>query len=294
MKEWDDLRVFLAVARHGSVTAAASKLGVNHSTVSRRIQAFEEKHDVRLFERLPSGYEMSQAAENIFEKAQEIEAKTQEIERELFGQDTRLQGKVVITSINTIINHYILPHLHKFREQYPDIDLVFLSTAEVKNMAAREADIAVRFTPQPPEYLVGREIARLTQGIYLHKDYPLATTKPTEVILWNDELTLPPWAQENFPDARVVMRADTVATMFAAVKAGFGIAHMPCAMGEIDDDVCRLDLPLPPPTWGVWVLSHVDLRATTRVRVCREFLVDILQQQKVFFEGENSRYFPRQ
>ena len=290
MKEWDDLRYFLAVARNGSVTAAAAKLGVNHSTVSRRIQAFEEKHDVRLFERLPSGYEMSQAAENIYQKALEIEAKTQDIERELFGQDTRLQGRVVITAPNIIINHFIMPFVGRFREQYPDIDLEFLATADLKNMAAREADIAIRFTPQPPEYLVGRQVASLTQGIYVHKDYPLQDQEHQSIILWHDEIAFPSWVQNYFPSAKVTLRADTIATMVAAVKNGMGIAHMPRALGEIEDDFYRLNLELPPPSWGVWVLSHVDLRATARIRVCREFIVDVLQQQRSIFEGENSRY----
>lgn len=285
MKEWDDLRYFLAVARNGSVTAAAGELGVNHSTVSRRIQAFEEKHDVRLFERLPSGYEMSQAAENIFQTALEIEARTHEIERELFGRDTRLQGDIVVTAPNVILEKFIMPRLADFLVQYPDIALHFLSSADLKNMAAREADIAVRFTPQPPDYLIGHEVARLAQGIYGPKGCTVEQARNSNVVLWNDEKTPPSWVQRYFPTARVALRANTVATMVAAVKAGLGIAHMPCALGETEPELTRLDLELPSPAWGVWILSHADLRATARIRVCREFLVEVLRQQKHLFEG---------
>jgi len=290
MEDWDDLRYFLAVARNGSVTRAASKLGVNHSTVSRRIQAFEKKHNVRLFERIPTGYEMTQSAENIYPIALEIEQRSHEIERQMFGSDNRLQGKIVITAPNFIINELVMPHITEFRQNYSGIDLIFLTTADLKNMAAREADIAIRLTPQPPETLIGRQVASFSQGIYTSKAYWAQQKKQHEVILWNDEISLPQWTQSHFPDAKIAMRADTIATMVSAVKSGAGIAHMPCIMGEAQKELFRLKRELPPPAWGVWILNHVDLRSTARIRVTREFLTDVLLKYKNTFEGENSRY----
>ena len=90
---------------------------------------------------------------------------------------------------------------------------------------------------------------------------------------------------------RVVLQVDDVGTMLAAVRNGLGIARMPCFIGDSDSDVCRIDLPLTHSDWGIWVLSHVDLRSTARVRVCREFLIDIIQQQRALVLGERSRYF---
>ncbi len=291
MDDWDDLRYFLAIARNGTVTAAAAKLGVNHSTVSRRIQAFEKKHAVRLFERIPSGYEITQSGENIYQKAIEIEQRAQDIERQLFGQDNRLQGKVVVTAPNMVLNDLVMPQLPVFRERYPGIDLIFQTTADLKNMAAREADIAIRLTPQPPESLVGRQVAHLSQGIYASKSYWTRNNKIHDVILWNDEVTTPSWVENYFANARIALRTDSVSTMVAAIKAGLGIAVMPSVVAEMHQDIYRLNLKLPPATWGVWVLSHVDLRSTARIRVCREFLVDILLQNKDLFEGLNSRYY---
>ena len=100
MSDWDDLRFFLAVARNGTISGAAQELGVNHSTVSRRINAYEKHHAVRLFERLPNGYVMTQAAENIYRYALDVEERTLAIERELFGQDARLQGRLRITAFH--------------------------------------------------------------------------------------------------------------------------------------------------------------------------------------------------
>lgn len=289
MSNWDDMRYFLAVARQGSVTGAAATLGVNHSTVSRRIRALESQHGVRLFERLLSGYEMTQAAENIFHHAVEMEKQVQVMERELFGQDARLQGLLTLTAPHDIANSLIIPKLGEFKEQYPDIELKMLVTTGLRDLTAREADIAVRLTPKPPESLVGRQVAKLRHGIYQANNSEPANDQ-TPVILWNGEEQMPEWVQQHFPNSKVSLRCDELSTMYAAVKAGLGVARMPCYFVDPKDALYRLDLPLTPSTWNVWVLSHADLRSTARVRVCREFLVDLIQEKRALFEGEHSRF----
>ena len=97
--------------------------------------------------------------------------------------------------------------------------------------------------------------------------------------------------RENFPNARTVLRVDDVSSMATATKNHLGLSRMPCYIGDSDAGLRRLDVPLTPSDWGVWVLSHVDLRATARVRVCREFLLGTLEQQKALIQGEESRYF---
>lgn len=290
MMDWDDLRYFLAVARAGSVTGAATELGVNHSTVSRRIQAFEKQHNFRLFERLPSGYALTQAGENIYPKALQMEQHAQSVAREMFGQDTRLQGRLRLTTSNYMANEIIMPHLHEFQAQYPDIELELLVSKSLQNMAARDADIAVRLTPEPPENLIGRRIGYLYQGIYVSKAYLEHRVDPDKVILWTQDRQISAWQKQHFPDSRTVLRVDNVSTIFSAVKAGMGIAQLPCAIADNAASLFRLDIELPPPAWGIWVLSHVDLRATARVRVCREFLIGLLQGYKPLFEGKQSRY----
>jgi len=290
MKDWDDIRYFLAVARYGSVTAAAIQLGVNHSTVSRRIQALESHHEVRLFERLQTGYEMTQAAENIFNKAIQLEKNAHEIERELFGQDKRIQGRIVITAPSLLVHDILMPHFTEFTNEYPDIELELLVTSDVKNMSAREADIAIRFTDQPSELLIGRQISPLSQGIYASKKYLNKNKKSHDVIIWNDEVALPDWVENHFPAANVILRADTMTTMTAAVKHGLGIANLPCCIADQETKIYRFDLELPTPKWKVWVLTHADLRSSARIRICRNFLIQALEQHKDLIEGLNSRY----
>ncbi len=288
--DWDDLRFFVAIARNGSVTRAATKLGVNHSTVSRRIQAFEKKHNVRLFERVPTGYVMTQEAENIYQMALDIEQRSQDIERQLFGQDNRLHGKVVITAPNYIINNVLMPHVPDFQKSYPSINIQFHASPDLQNMAAREADIAIRITSQPPETLIGRKVADLSYGLYATKHYWKSNAKQHKVILLSNDATAMNWLQNDFIDAQVVLHTNSIETMAAAVSNGIGIANLPCIVGETHKKLYRLTQKLTQQNYGVWILSHADLRSTARIRVTREFLNEILLAYKSSFEGKKSHY----
>ena len=289
MSEWDDLRFFLAVARAGSISGAASQLGVNHSTVSRRINTYEKAHDVRLFERVPTGYELTVAGEHIQHYALEIEQRVQAIERELYGRDARLQGPVRVTCYHGIATRVIIPELGRFREQYPDIDLELVVTTDVRDLSAREADIAVRGTPHPPEHLIGRKVANFVHGIYSSTRYIKRGLMRDELVLWRNDPEAFDWAQTYYPEARVALKVDDVVSMAEAVHAGLGLARLPCHMGDCLD-LYRLPIELPASDWGIWILSHADLRATARVRVCREFLVKLFEEKNDLLEGRCSRY----
>ncbi|MEY8194309.1 MAG: LysR family transcriptional regulator [Cycloclasticus sp.] len=290
MNDWDDIRYFLAVARNGNVTSAAKALDVNHSTVSRRIRALEEKHGVRLFERIHSGYEMTDAGSDIFDLALELELRNSQISRQLFGLDNRLQGKINLTMPHDILEFCLIDEIAEFRKKQPDI-LLNLSVAQgLKNMAAREADVAIRLTNAPPDYLIGKKITSLQHGIYAQKSAKLSGEVP--IVVWNGEDELPLWAKTHFPDAKIVLQINDLFSMYCAVKAGIGIARMPCYLPDAyaNKEVGRLDLSMPSSDWGVWVLSHVDLKNTARIRYCREFLIDKLTCKKALFEGEESTY----
>ncbi len=287
---WDDMRFFLAVAREGSASGAGRQLGVKHTTVVRRIRAFEERLGCRLFDRLPDGYAMTQAAENMFEQALGMETLAQAADRKVFGQDAELAGPLKLTVGHDLFERLILPKLRGFAAAYPHIDLQILTTTGLVDLAAREADIAVRLTPKPPDYLVGREVMRLRHGIYGTTRTLRIRSDPVNVILFRSDADHPPWVTENFPNARTVLRVDDVSSMAAATRNHLGLSKMPCYIGDSDAALRRLDVPLKLSDWGVWILSHVDLRATARVRVCREFLIDVIEQQRPLIQGEKSRY----
>ena len=284
------MRFFLALAREGTVSAAGRSLGVKHTTVARRIRALEEHLGTRLFDRLSDGYAMTQAAENMFEHALAMEALAQAVDRDAFGHDAELAGPLILTVAHDIADRLIVPKLRAFTEAYPHIDLQLLTTSGLVDFAAREADIAVRLTAKPPDGLVGREVVRLHHGIYGTTRTLRRRSDQVDVILFRSEGERPTWVAENFPNARTVLRVDDVSSMAAATRSHLGLSRMPCFMGDTDAGLRRLDVQLAPSDWGVWVLSHADLRSTARVRVCREFLLELIQSQRTVIQGEESRY----
>ncbi|MFT5706467.1 MAG: DNA-binding transcriptional LysR family regulator [Oceanospirillaceae bacterium] len=233
---------------------------------------------------------MNVAASAIYELALELEAKNQQVSRQLFGQDSRLQGELNLTMPHDIFDYLLSKDLAQFKQLQPDILTNLYLAKGVKNLAAREADIAIRLTANPPDYLIGKKVANLQHGLYTHAAMDLS--KRVDIIAWSTEYSLPAWAQEHFPQAKIAMRVDDLYSMYAAVKAGIGIARMPCYLPDTigEGEVKRLPISLPLSTWGVWVLSHVDLRNTAKVRCCREFLAEQLLRRKPIFEGKESQY----
>ena len=288
---WDDLRYFLALARARTVSAAGRDLLVKHPTVSRRIKALEQGLGTRLFDHLPDGYAMTPAGENLYQNALIMEEQAHAVDRQVFGLDAQLQGNLVLTASHDVFSRLVIPQLGMFRKAYPGIELQLLSSTGLADLSARQADIALRLTPKPPDYLIGKKVMPLGIGIYASRQYLESNPQPNHLVLWNDEVEKPEWAQQNFPEADVVIRANDVTTLLACLNNNMGVTMLPCYIGETATELYRLDLPLAASTWGVWVLSHVDLRATARVRACREFLVDIIEQQQVIIAGTESRYW---
>ncbi len=288
---WDDMRYFLALARTHRLSTAGDELGVKHTTVARRLKALETALGTRLFERLPDGYAMTRAGENLYQKALLMEEQAQAVDRQVFGLDAQLQGGLTLTAAHDVFDRLVIPHLHRFKQAYPGIDLQLLSSTGLADLSTRQADIALRLTPKPPDYLVGRKVLPLGIGLYASENYLGANHARASLVLWNDETEFPAWAQQHFADAEVSIRANDVTTLLACMRAHMGVSMLPCYIGDRADDLRRLDLELAASSWGVWVLSHVDLRATARVRVCREFLIDIIQQQAGLIEGRESRYW---
>lgn len=288
---WDDLRIFLSLCREGSVSRAGRVLGVNHTTVARRIGVLEGALRVRLFDRGADGYAMTQAAEEMYGNVLQMEECALAIDREIAGRDAELTGKLRATAPYDFANVVIMPRLAKFKEAYPLIDLELLTTAGLVDLAAREADIAVRLTNKPPDYLMGREVLPLRHGVYgARRTIAKIGKSDPGVVLFRSGEDRPEWVRQHFPDATTVLRADNVTTILAAVRAGMGLARVPCFIGDSDPNIRRLDLDLTPSTWGVWILSHVDLRATARVRVAREFLTGVVESRRSLILGEDSKY----
>ena len=287
---WNDLKYFLALAREGSVSGAGRLLNVKHTTVARRIQSLEQDLNTRLFDRSRQGYSMTQAAENLFNDVLELEDKIRHIDNVASNQDATLAGPLKLTTAHEFANRMIIPSLGKFSHDYPNIDLQLLMTSSLTDLSSMEADIAIRLTANPPDYLVGRELLKIKHGVYGTQESFDNLPNKVNAILFRSEPDNPSWTS-SFSNTRTVLRVSDIGAMASAIRNGIGIGRMPCYVGDTEPTFKRLDLELKPSTWGVWMLNHVDLRATARVRACKEFLANTIENQRTLIEGTSSRYY---
>jgi len=287
----DDFRIFGAVADTGSFSQAAKQLNVNHSTVSRRIQAMEQSHGVRLFDRTQTGYQLTEAGTAIYDIVLNLQENTHKASRILQGHDARLEGTINITMPNDLFMFLLAEPLKEFHQQHPEIVLNLMVSKGLRNMANREADLAVRVTSQPPEYLIGSKISSLQHGLYVKRNYAKQATTP--IIVWGSEAQMPDWAIEHFPNPKIVLRVDDLYAMHQAVKAGFGIARMPCFVVDIvqDPEIEHINIYVERSSWAVWLLHHEDLRNSAKINQCRAFLKSALLEKVHLFTGEKTDVF---
>ncbi len=281
LSNWDDLRVFLAVARAGSLSGAARSLGVNHSTVFRRIAGFEETLGVRLFDRLPTGYALTPAGEETLRIVESIEADVATLDRTVTGQDLRLSGTVRITATDMLAFWLLPDHLGRFRAAYPGIEVEIVVGNEALNLSRRETDIALRIGNTPPETLVGRQVGRLEFAVYGGQDYCAA--HPGTDLAQHDWIgfdsahaPLTRQLEKLLPGKRPAVRSNSVACAVRLARAGLGLAVLPCAIADRKPGLIRVgELPVP---FGLdlWLLTHEDLRHTARIRAVLEFLTPAL------------------
>ncbi len=288
---WDDLRYFLAVARTGSIRGAAAHLQVNHSTVSRRIDAFEKKLDVRLFERLPTGYLMTSAGETMRQSAERIEGEVLAVGRQVVGGDSRLSGLLRVTLPDTVAHKLLMPDLVAFSTMHPEIELELIISYDMVDLSRREADVAIRLSSDPPGNLFGRRIIGYAKAIYASVDYLAAhdpIQRPEELawIGWKDTVRDPQWVLDSaFPQAPVRNRINHAIIQLEAVKAGMGLSMLACYIGDSEPGLRRVPPTTAMPDRDMWLLTHEDLRYTARVRQFMAFIADALLAKRDLLEG---------
>jgi DNA-binding transcriptional LysR family regulator len=180
---WDDLRYYLALAQERRLSAAGRALGVKHTTVARRIDALEAQLGTRLFDRSAEGYSMTQAGENLYQHALVMEEQALAVQREIIGLDAQLAGPLKLTAPYNLLCLMIVPVLHRLQRAYPGIEVELIGTTGLLDLAARQADIALRFTATPPDYLIGRKIMPMYHGIYASRTYLEKAREQHSVIL---------------------------------------------------------------------------------------------------------------
>ena len=292
---WDDARFLLAVHRHASLSAAARALGVNQSTVGRRLRALEAALGVRVFLETGEGFVASPLGERLLAHAARMEDEALALERAARGADARLTGTVRITSADLLSARVVTPLLVELHERYPGLDLELIADTRTYSLTKREADIGIR-TMRPREArVVMRRVSGFVSSVYASKAYVERHGRPREEDLVKHPFVGvedPAWGEAQWvarvaPGARLVFKTNSTLAQLAATRAGTGLGILPCYVGDPEPDLVRLV----PPERGVQrellVVFHRDLQQTPRIRACVDFLIQGLSARAAAFEGSS-------
>ncbi|WP_157016632.1 LysR family transcriptional regulator [Mesorhizobium xinjiangense] len=271
MDRWDEIRMFLAVAEGGTVRAAAEALAVNHATIIRGIGRLEEKLNTRLFDKLPSGYRLTDAGADIVELAKQMSMASSQIEAKIFGRDQSVSGPLRLTLPVSFATDLLMPTLVDFRAAYPDIALEIIGSGSVANLSNREADVALRVVVgdgAPPDNLYGTRLCEFRTGFYVQRNLMTAQSTPAAWLLGTNEAVPTDWHPEGgIRMTTTPIRFTEMRSQFEAARAGMGITFLPCFLGDADPMLVRVPGSPVTCTGDIWLLTHGDTRQTKRVRL---------------------------
>ena len=295
--DWSDLRYALAVGNTGGLAPAARQLGVNHTTVLRRLDALEARLGARLFERARGGYQPTEAGALVLDQARRMADQADEIERRVAGRDRELTGLLRVTTAFVVMEHLLPEPLADFARSYPGIEvevvenafLVDLSrrhTDESASWARREADVALRLSLQVADHLVGRPLGNTHCRVYARRGATgLPQTVQTMAALVRDApwvaferdsqaRVYDQWMRKHLAQAQVRLRVDIFNAVAAMLHTGVAVGILPTFMASRHADLVAVSEVIPELDVPVWMLTHPDLRQTARVRVFMQHVGD--------------------
>lgn len=297
MEDWNDHRLVLALARAGSLTAAAKSLRVDHSTVFRRLAALEARLGLPLFERGPGGlYQPTTAGARAALAAERMEDEALGLARDLAGQDRRLSGRLRVTCSETLAHGLLTPILARFRAVHPSVVIELAVDSRVLSLSRREADVALRVARPREGDLWGRKLADVAWTAYGARDRlagrSLATAADLcghSLIGWEEGtagIKAAEWLAETAPAAAVVYRTNSLLNQLVAARAGIGLAVLPCYLGDPEPGLARaLPCPVPALARELWIVTHQDLRRTARVRAFFDAVAEGVAAARALVEG---------
>lgn len=284
MLPWSDVRYFLEVHRTGTFAGAARRLGVDETTVGRRIARLEATLGAKLVRRTPEGMALTAAGELVLGSAEAMEQAALSLERNAMAADRRLSGRVRITAPEILGNRFVLPSLAEIGERHPGIEVELLTTIARLDMRRAEADIAVRvIRPDEPD-LVRRQLGRYAVAPYVKARRRGPASPPSLVVL--TEGSRPPirGVDERLPGAPIALRTASLETVLQAVRLGLGAGDIPCFCADAEPDLVRLFPDEPPQLMDLWLVVQPDVHRTARVRAVVRMLTQAFARSGALLE----------
>ncbi|MEM7569114.1 MAG: LysR family transcriptional regulator [Pseudomonadota bacterium] len=291
--DWEEVKTFTVVVETGTIRKAAEALGVNHSSVSRRLARLEDKLGTALFDRTPDGLTITSAGERLAKAAKGFQQALFNVERDISGQNEELTGALTITTAEPIATHVLCPRLPEFIAQYPGLSLTVVASYDHLDLSRREVDIAIRMDNNPPQTLVGKRlfpyhVTAYGSHAYLAK-HDLSASMPTARWLgWGGEdQNGASWTQDTmFPQLPIWGEFNDLSVHMAATRAGLGLGMLPCLGADIDPQLKRASAAQPMPARDIWLLTHPSLRRTARIRAFMAFAETVIRDAKPLITGQ--------
>ena len=284
MYDWGDLKFFLATARRGSTLAAARELGVNQTTIARRITALETALSVRLVERKRDGYRLTEAGVDILAQAQRVASEAETVERLVEQRKRDLAGVIRVTATEEFADVILTPWLAAFIDIYPDIKVEVVATERCLDLERGEADIAIRASQLPRESGISvRKLADCPWGLYCSRAYAAKHGAPACEDELNDHFLIGAdgrlstrdshlWLRKAAPQASVRTVCSTISTTLVAIRTGHGVGALPCDIATAQKDLIECFL-MPDFNYGWYLITREALRDVPRVKAFNKFIV---------------------
>lgn len=289
---WDDLRIIKALSECGNRSATAKKLGINVSTVSRRLAQVEKTLGVALFDHRRSGYMLTAEGAELRALGERVELDFVSVARRVSRAGQGTLGKIRITTSDSLLLHFLTPIIADFKTVNEGIAIEVLVGNQTLSLDRDESDIAVRATRKPAETLVGRKLATIAWAPYGRTGIAPPSTPFAEGQTWVSysaalaNLRATSYLECNVTANSISYRTDSVAAACAAIVAGIGFGFLPCMLGDITPGLMRVGPVVPELHDELWLLTHQDIRKSWRVQAFMAFCAAAVADQKALIEGQ--------
>jgi DNA-binding transcriptional LysR family regulator len=282
--DWEDLRYFVALARHGTLSATARDLRVNHATVARRVASLEGAVGRPLFDRRANGYALTADGKAVLDEARAMDEAALSVLRRL-DAGPQLMGLVRLAIGRVLAERFLIDRLRAFHARYPAIDLEVTGGSRIVSLARREADLALRYGSPKDSDLIARRVATIGFGLYASRAYRAALDAGAApaFIGFDDEsdfVAEAAWLAQQFGERRFPFRTNSQTTQAAAARAGFGIALLPRYLAAGDPDLVPVSSTNRLPEREVWLVIRRDLRNVPRVRAVADHLIEVFRRDQ--------------
>lgn len=277
--EWSDLQVFLAIARQGTLGAAARQLRLSQPTMGRRLKALEDAVGQKLFQRTRDGFVLTDEGAAVLSHAEQIEEEALAFERRLRGDDQGLDGTLRLSCSDWFGLHVLTPIIAEFAQLQPRVVVELLTDARLYSLARREADLVFRIQPFDEPDVVARRLTHIRYAAYLKKSIApprVGDGTDTNLITMDTAFGGMPdtiWLSRVLPKARIVARSNNRDVQARLCALGRGIAVLPRPLGDAVPGIARIDLGEDPPGRDTFVGYHRDLRRLARLRALLDLAI---------------------